>query len=172
MSPSPNIQNLLYSQTSPSQLKASQFHCFRTKTIESSLMPLSSFFFFSSYHIFNPSPNCIDKISKISWEANHLKSPNHHPSWVISWITGPLQQPLHWSPRFPFTFHSLFSIQKSESYTETHQISQFSSIQFISVTQSCLTLCSPMDCSTPGFPAHPQLPKLAQTHVHRVGDAI
>ena len=29
-----------------------------------------------------------------------------------------------------------------------------------------------MDCSTPGFPIHDQLPELAQTHVHRVGDAI
>ena len=37
-----------------------------------------------------------------------------------------------------------------------------------SVTQSC----DPMDCSTPGFPVHHQLPELAQTHVHRVGDAI
>ena len=37
---------------------------------------------------------------------------------------------------------------------------------------SCLTLCDPMDCSTPGFPIHHQLPELAQTHVHWVGDAI
>ena len=44
--------------------------------------------------------------------------------------------------------------------------------QFSSVTQLCLTLCDPMDCSTPGFPVHHQLPELAQTHVHRVGDAI
>ena len=29
-----------------------------------------------------------------------------------------------------------------------------------------------MDCSTPGFPVHHQLPELAQTHVHRVSDAI
>ena len=29
-----------------------------------------------------------------------------------------------------------------------------------------------MDCSTPGFPVHHQLLKLAQIHVHRVGDAI
>ena len=29
-----------------------------------------------------------------------------------------------------------------------------------------------MDCSTPGFPAYHQLPELAQTHVHQVGDAI
>ena len=41
-----------------------------------------------------------------------------------------------------------------------------------SVTQSCLTLCNPMDSSMPGFPVHPQLPELAQTHVHQVGDAI
>ena len=43
---------------------------------------------------------------------------------------------------------------------------------FSSVTQSYPTLCDPMDCSTPGFPVHHQLPELAQTHVHRVGDAI
>ena len=37
---------------------------------------------------------------------------------------------------------------------------------------SCLTLCNPMDCSTPGFPVPHHLPELAQTHVHWVGDAI
>ena len=41
-----------------------------------------------------------------------------------------------------------------------------------SVTQSCLTLCDPMDCSTPGLPVPHQLPELTQIHVHRVGDAI
>ena len=46
-------------------------------------------------------------------------------------------------------------------------------LQFIrSVAQSCPTLCDPMDCSTPGLPVHHQLPKLAQTHVHWVSDAI
>ena len=44
--------------------------------------------------------------------------------------------------------------------------------QFSSVTQSCLTLCDPMDCSTPGFPVPCQLRELAQTHVYLVGDAI
>ena len=43
---------------------------------------------------------------------------------------------------------------------------------FSSVAQLCPTLCSPMDCSKPGFPVQHQLPELAQTHVHRVGDAI
>ena len=41
-----------------------------------------------------------------------------------------------------------------------------------SVTKLCLTLCDPMDCSTPGFPVLHHLSELAQTHVHRVGDAI
>ena len=40
-----------------------------------------------------------------------------------------------------------------------------------SVTQSCPTLCDPMNRSTPGLPVH-QLPEFTQTHIHRVGDAI
>ena len=45
-------------------------------------------------------------------------------------------------------------------------------VQFSSVTQSCLTLCDPMNHSTPGLPVHHQLPELTQTQVHRVGDSI
>ena len=44
--------------------------------------------------------------------------------------------------------------------------------QFNSVAQLCLTVCDPMDCTTPGFPVHHQLPELAQIHVHWVRDAI
>ena len=44
--------------------------------------------------------------------------------------------------------------------------------QFSSVTQSCPTLCDPMNCSTPGLPVYHQLPEFTQTHVHRVSDAI
>ena len=47
-----------------------------------------------------------------------------------------------------------------------------SSVQFSSVTQSCLTLCDPMNRSTPGLPVQHQLLEFTQTHVHRVGDAI
>ena len=46
------------------------------------------------------------------------------------------------------------------------------SVQFSSVVQSCLTLCNPMNRSTPGLPVHHHLPEFTQTHVHRVGDAI
>ena len=48
----------------------------------------------------------------------------------------------------------------------------FVSVQFSAVTQSCLTLCDPMDCSMPGFPINHQLPELTQIQVHRVSNAI
>ena len=61
---------------------------------------------------------------------------------------------------------------------KTHCLSHFLSLKFLrpcqfsSVAQLCLTLCDLTDCSIPGFPVHHQLPELAQTHVHLVGDAI
>ena len=42
----------------------------------------------------------------------------------------------------------------------------------VKATQSCPTLCDPMNHSTPGLPVPYQLPELTQTHVHRVSDAI
>ena len=51
-------------------------------------------------------------------------------------------------------------------------VTPFSSVQFSSVAQSCLTLCDPMNRSTPGLPVHHQLPEFTQTHIHRVSDAI
>jgi len=45
-------------------------------------------------------------------------------------------------------------------------------LQFSSVTQSCLPLCDPMNCSTPGLPVHHELLEFTQTHVYWVGDAI
>ena len=48
----------------------------------------------------------------------------------------------------------------------------FSSVQFSSVNQSCLTLCDPMNHSTPGLPVHHQLLEFTQTHVHRLSEAI
>ena len=48
----------------------------------------------------------------------------------------------------------------------------FSSVQFSLVTQSCLTLCDPMNCSTPGLPVHHHFPEFTQIHVHRGSDTI
>ena len=48
----------------------------------------------------------------------------------------------------------------------------FSSVQFSSVAQSCLTLCNPMNHSMPGLPVHHEPLEFTQTHVHWVGDTI
>ena len=55
--------------------------------------------------------------------------------------------------------------------SDLREIDKLDIHQFSSVTQSCLTLCNPMNCSTPGLPVHHQLPEFTQTHVHRVTDA-
>ena len=52
----------------------------------------------------------------------------------------------------------------SLTHTHTHSFSH----QFSSIAQSCLTLCDPMNRSTPGLPVHHQLPEFTQTHIHRV----
>ena len=56
--------------------------------------------------------------------------------------------------------------------SEEKKKSPTASVQFSSVTQSCLILSNPMNHSTPGLPVHHQLPEFTQTHVHRVGDAV
>ena len=63
-------------------------------------------------------------------------------------------------------------LQKNIYFCFIDYAKAFDCVQFRSVTQSCPTLCDPMDYSIPGFPVHHQLPELTQTHVHRVGDAI
>ena len=62
---------------------------------------------------------------------------------------------------------SLCSSNPSMAYSTS-----VSSVHFSSVTQLCLTLCDPMDCSTRGFPLLHQLLELAQIHVHQVSYAI
>ena len=94
--------------------------------------------------------------------------------------------PHHWSEtsvgRFPgeamrtWVWELKFSMDPS--YTDPQcsrfisPFVQFSWDHFSSVTQLCLTICNPMDCSIPGFPVHHQLLELTQTHVHWVGDAM
>ena len=76
---------------------------------------------------------------------------------------------------FTKAFSSLFLIFSNFPFTSSlpdiycpHFDSAASiSVQFSSVTQSCTTLCDPMNCSTPGLSVHHQLPEITQTHVHR-----
>ena len=65
-------------------------------------------------------------------------------------------------------------LQQGKVYCKAKQGNKWimPSVQFSSVTQSCPTLCNPMNRSTPGLPVHHQLQESTQTHVHWVGDAI
>ena len=62
------------------------------------------------------------------------------------------------------------NIKKKTKQNKDHGIQPHSVIS--SVTLSCLTLCDPMNCSTPSFPVPHQLPELAETHIHQASDAI
>ena len=57
----------------------------------------------------------------------------------------------------------------NKNTTTSHLPSIF---QIRSAAQSCLTLCNPMNHSTPGLPIHHQIPEFTETHVHRVSNAI
>ena len=69
----------------------------------------------------------------------------------------------------------LVSPSPAQSISTTHWASKslfppacclFSSVQFSSVSQSCPTLCDPMNCSMPGLPVHHQLLEFTQTQIH------
>ena len=63
------------------------------------------------------------------------------------------------------------NINKAKSWF-FEKIDKIRSDQIRSVTQSCPTLCDPMNHSTPGLPVHHRLPEFTETHIHRVSDTI
>ena len=71
----------------------------------------------------------------------------------------------------PIYFNTIDILGNSLSITQISHLF-LHILQFSSVAQSCLTLCNPMNCSTPGHPVHHQLLEFTQTHVHHVCDAI
>ena len=80
---------------------------------------------------------------------------------------------------FPLGWTSLISLQSkgfSRVFCSTtiwkDQNTHKHSVWFSSVAQLCLTLCDPMNRSTPGLPVHHQLLEFTQTQVHRVSGAI
>ena len=100
-----------------------------------------------------------------------------HPRWtgygedfwqnIVPWRRKWQQTPVI-LPRHHYGLH-----EKAKVWNEKmSSLGQVRSGQFSSVAQSCLILCDPMNCSTPGLPVHHQLPEFNQTHVHQVGDTI
>ena len=85
---------------------------------------------------------------------------NLHISMLFSQIIPPSPSPTK-SKNLFFTSVSLLL-----SRIEGHRyLSKFHQFSFSSIAQSCLTLCNPMNCSTPGLPVHHQPPEFTQTHV-------
>ena len=98
--------------------------------------------------------------------------------WVTFTFTNSSQKPLDclsycllWLPLDASSHILSYTVLIIWSYKTTYLAHHFKSPQFSSV-QLCPTIFDPMDCSMPGFSVHHQLLELAQTHVHRVGDAI
>ena len=94
------------------------------------------------------------------WSFSFSISPSNEYSGLIS---------------FRMDWWDLQAVQGTLKSLLQHHISKASildSVQLTSVAQSCLTLCNPMNCSTPGLPVHHQLPEFTQTQVQQVSDAI
>ena len=97
-------------------------------------------------------------------------------SWQIYWKTMETVREffylfllqIHWR----WWLMAAMKLKDDSSLEEKLWPTNITSVQFSSVAQSCLTLCDPMDSSTPGLRVHHQLPELTQIHVHWVGDAI
>ena len=77
-----------------------------------------------------------------------------------------------WSPSEWTDWSSLQSKGLSRVFSNTTLQKHQFRCSVSSVTQSCPTLCNPMECRMPGFPVHHQLPEFTQTYVHWIGDAI
>ena len=87
-------------------------------------------------------------------QIKKLFTDNYYCLWSTSWV-------------LDLFIHHLWCMKHQQSSTFIAR-----SDQIRSVTQSCPTLCDPVNRSTPGLPVHHQRPEFTQTHVHRVSDAI
>ena len=88
------------------------------------------------------------------------------------WVEQPKQELQTYLPPFWYQHQpqgQVSSLVEEHSGGRGHRLI---SVQFGSVAQSCLTLCDPMNRSTPGLPVHHQLSEFTQIHIHRVSDAI
>ena len=77
-----------------------------------------------------------------------------------------------WQPTPVFLPRKSHGLRSMSGYSPWGRNRVGHSVQFSSVSQSCPTLCDPMNRSTPGLPVHHHHPEFTETHVHRVSDAI
>ena len=88
---------------------------------------------------------------------------------ILDWVAMPSSRKSSWPSNWT---HISCGVYTSEPLGKPLYIHIYAHICISAVMQLCLTLCQPMDCSTPALPVHHQTLGLAQTHVHWVSDAI
>ena len=96
-------------------------------------------------------------------------------SRYINYLDGALQMIQQYIYIYFITVRSILLDFNQESFEQFQNVKLnyfYPSVQFSSVTQSCPTLCDPMNYSMPGLPVHHHLLEFTQTHVHQVSDAI
>ena len=96
----------------------------------------------------------------------------HHPWENLAMVGKVEKNPPALKCFFPTVKDFSSAVSLAKQVRKPASLQGHQSVQFSSVALSCPTLCDPMDCSTPGFPVHHQLPELAATHIHPVGEAI
>ena len=126
-----------------------------------------------------PPPNHHPTITELRWTSDvqealaPVQSGNSRPKassclCFSAWETGPRDHHTEWSQsdreRVHWSLHYILTKLPLSAGIPAQPCC-------CSVAQSCLTLCNPMDCSTPGSSVHHQLLEHIKTHVHRVGDA-
>ena len=102
------------------------------------------------------------------WIAAYQAPPSMGFSRQKYWSGVPLPSPCTQMTKVQIHVLSVTRFLTSSNTTDV----SVSSVQFSSVTQSCPTLCNPMNRGMAGVPVHHQLLEFTQTHVHRVGGAI
>ena len=101
----------------------------------------------------------LNKIKMTNWTADFWKKKKYKGNKPLSRLTKKAREVSH-------------KTRTHKKILWTHICQKIVSVQFSSVTQSCPTLCDPINCSMPGLPVHHQLREFTQTHVHWVSDAI
>ena len=132
--------------------------------------------------IWNPFWGALKRFSCLRRERGHLDTIIYKyytyfwfPLHLLAWSPGPLRYTesiVGLTPASVVSSSKDSGIKRAQTTYSFKRHIWFSSVQFSLVTQSCLTLCDSMDCSTPGLPVHHQFPEFTQTHVHWVSDAI
>ena len=147
------MSQILVTSTYKGIIRYQTYHLF---WVISDTCTLSNSFAIPWLHVAYQAPLSMGFFRKEYWSRLSFPPPGDLPHPVIKLTTSV-------SPELAGRFFTHWATSEALSAT---------SVQFSSVTQSCLTLCDHMNRSTPGLPVHHHLPEFTQTHVHRVSDAI